>query len=75
MSEYKIVYEGGTGEIVEKKSRKRYEGNVFKITTKDSDEIIGTGNHIVFANMKPDYNNYYVYLMYKKGIGYRIDEK
>ena len=29
MSEYKIVYEGGTGEIVEKKSR--FIANVFKV--------------------------------------------
>ena len=74
----KVICTDGYGNIkegvVEKKSIKRYEGNVFKITTKDSDEIIGTGNHIIFANMKPDYNNYYVYLMYKKGVGYRIGQ-
>lgn len=33
MSEYKIVYEGGTGEIVEKKSR--FIANVFKVESED----------------------------------------
>ena len=33
MSEYKIVYKGGTGEIVEKKSR--FIANVFKVESED----------------------------------------
>lgn len=38
MEDYKIVYEGGTGEIVEKKSR--FIANVFPVDTEDAAQLI-----------------------------------
>ena len=46
MSEYKIVYKGGTGEIVEKKSR--FIANVFKVESEDEALEIRTLDARVF---------------------------
>ena len=36
-----------------------------KIKIQKGYELKGTSNHIIFAKLVPDYNNFYVYLMYK----------
>ena len=74
----KVICAAGHGKIqegiVERKKIKEYRGKVIKITTSKGYELKGTSNHIVFAKLVPDYNNFYVYLMYKKDFGYRIGQ-
>ena len=53
-------------------SKKEYHGDIVKITTDSGRVVKGTANHIGFARIVPDENTYYVYLMYKRGFGYRI---
>jgi DNA helicase-2/ATP-dependent DNA helicase PcrA len=46
---------------------------IVKIRTKDKKELICTNNHIVFANYEKQLKNrFFVYLMYKENIGFRI---
>ncbi|MCT4606867.1 MAG: UvrD-helicase domain-containing protein [Marinisporobacter sp.] len=59
---------------VEKKIKKEYKGSIVKIKTKSGKEIKGTPNHIGFARLNPQPGVHYVYLMYKKGYGYRIGQ-
>ena len=74
----KVLCASGKGNInegiVESEKVKKYKGDIIKITTQDGNTIKGTPNHIIFAKLAPDYNNFYVYLMYKKGFGYRIGQ-
>ena len=74
----KVLCAAGNGNIiegvVESKTEKEYKGKIIKITTEDGNVIRGTENHIIFAKLVPDYNNFYVYLMYKQGLGYRIGQ-
>ena len=74
----KVLCASGNGNIkegiVESKTEKEYNGEIIKITTEDGNIIKGTANHIIFAKLVPDYNNFYVYLMYKQGLGYRIGQ-
>lgn len=59
---------------VEKKIKKRYTGPVVRIRTANGREITATPNHIGFARLNPQPGAYYVYLMYKKGKGYRLGQ-
>nr|WP_269902718.1 3'-5' exonuclease [Crassaminicella thermophila] len=59
---------------VDKKMKKEYKGPIVRIKTKSGKEIKGTPNHIGFARLNPQPGVYYVYLMYKKGYGYRIGQ-
>ncbi len=59
---------------VESISKTKYSGEVIKVTTENGYSIKATPNHITFAKLKADDNYYYVYLMYKKGMGYRIGQ-
>jgi len=48
---------------------------VFKITTQSGKTVTATATHIFFAGYENEHNDattYYVYLMLKKGVGYRI---
>nr|WP_236932756.1 3'-5' exonuclease [Geosporobacter ferrireducens] len=73
-----IICASGQSEIltgtVEKKHCKAYQGVIVRIKTKSGKEIKGTPNHIGFARLNPQVGVYYVYLMYKKGYGYRIGQ-
>ena len=60
--------------IVEKVLTKKYTGTVVKITTAKGKTIVTTPNHIGFAIPNPEPEIYYIYLMYKKGKGYRIGQ-
>ena len=59
---------------VEKKSKIKYSGEIIKITTESGYELEATPNHITFSRIKADDSHYYVYLMYKKNVGYRIGQ-
>ncbi|MDK2918162.1 MAG: ATP-dependent helicase UvrD/PcrA [Candidatus Petromonas sp.] len=75
---HRLICASGRGEVLEgainKKIKKHYEGPVVKIRTKSGREIVGTPNHIGFASLNPQSGVYYVYLMYKSGMGYRIGQ-
>ena len=72
----KILCASGQGEVmvgtIEKRHKKKYRGVIVVIKTKTGKEIKGTPNHMGFARLNPQTGVYYVYLMYKKGYGYRI---
>lgn len=73
-----LICASGRGEVltgsIEKKIKKTYEGLVVRIKTKTGKEIRTTPNHIGFARLNSHSGVYYVYLMYKKGKGYRIGQ-
>jgi len=60
--------------IVNKIIKKEYDGVVVKVKTKGGKTIKATPNHITFAKINPSQGIYYVYLMYKRGKGYRIGQ-
>ncbi|WP_352169763.1 3'-5' exonuclease [Proteiniborus sp. MB09-C3] len=60
--------------IVEKKIEKEYSGPIVKIKTQKGNVIKTTPNHIMFGKLNVQPGVYYVYLMYKKGKGYRIGQ-
>lgn len=74
----RVLCASGNGNIkegfVESKKVRDYKGDVIKITTQNGNIIKGTSNHIIFSKLAPDNNNFYVYLMYKRGLGYRIGQ-
>ncbi len=60
--------------IVDKATSRDYKGIAVKITTRSGKVLKGTPNHIGFAKVNAQQGVYYVYLMYKKGFGYRIGQ-
>lgn len=73
-----IICASGRGEssigIVDKIKKKEYKGLMVTIRTKSGKEIKATPNHIGFAKVNANPGVYYVYLMYKKDMGYRIGQ-
>jgi DNA helicase II / ATP-dependent DNA helicase PcrA len=73
-----VVCAAGRGKsimgIVDKATCKDYKGVAVKITTMSGKVLKGTPNHIGFAKVNAQQGVYYVYLMYKKGLGYRIGQ-
>ncbi len=74
----KVSCAAGRGEpitgTVDRVTSKEYKGIVVKITTKTGKVLRGTPNHIGFSKVNAQQGTYYVYLMYKKGYGYRIGQ-
>ncbi|KOA18259.1 ATP-dependent DNA helicase PcrA [Clostridium homopropionicum DSM 5847] len=68
----------GNGEVikakVEKVIKKQYKGVLVKVKTESGKEISATPNHITFAALNIVPEVYYIYLMYKNGMGYRIGQ-
>ncbi len=73
-----VLSPSGCGEVIEGKvdkiARKRYTGPVVKITTATGQVIKTTPNHIGLGRLNADPDIYYIYLMYKHGLGYRIGQ-
>lgn len=71
-----IIAASGQGEIREQKvlNRKisKFKGDLVRITSESGEELSVTPNHILFARLSLEKDNFYVYLMYKKEKGYRI---
>ena len=61
-----------SGMAVEKAMSRRYRGPLVRIRTKGGHEVRGTPNHIGFARLRPDPFLHYTYLMYRRGVGYRL---
>ena len=55
-------------------SKRNYEGKIVKVTTESGKVIKSTPNHLTFTRVLINEGKYYVYLMYKKGYGYRIGQ-
>lgn len=74
----KVLCAGGNGHTligaVDKISKKKYKGILVKVTTAGGKTIKATPNHITFAKINVEEEAYYVYLMYKRGVGYRIGQ-
>ncbi len=51
-----------------------YEGIILKITTKSGYTISCTPDHTMFYKLPIEENKFYVYLMYKKDLGFRIGQ-
>lgn len=74
----RVKVAAGNGEVsaldIKDVSKKEYNGEVVKIVTEGGKVIKSTPNHISFAKISLEEDKYYVYLMYKKGFGYRIGQ-
>ena len=71
-----IISACGWGETspaqVEKVLTKEYSGPIVKLRTRCGHELLATPNHLMFGKLTHSPNLFYIYLMYKKGKGYRI---
>ncbi len=52
--------------------RREYRGPVVTVETTGGLRLIATPNHLVFARLVPHPDLHYVYLMHRRGVGYRI---
>lgn len=73
-----VLCGSGNGETtlgkIDKITKREYAGKLIKVTTESGKVIKSTPNHITFSRIDVVENIYYVYLMYKKGLGYRIGQ-
>lgn len=60
--------------IVDRVVKKEYSGKLVKVKTAGGKEFAATPYHITFCSLNSTTEVYYVYLMYKKGFGYRIGQ-
>ena len=74
----KIKAAAGNGETasleVKEISKKQYAGEIIKVTTETGKVIKATPNHLTFGKVLLEEEKYYVYLMYKEGLGYRVGQ-
>lgn len=74
----KVNVAAGNGETnfmpIKDISKKEYKGDIIKVTTESGKVIKGTPNHITFTRLMLLEDKFYVYLMYKNGVGYRIGQ-
>ncbi|MFC2092159.1 UvrD-helicase domain-containing protein, partial [Elusimicrobiota bacterium] len=56
----------------DKISKRKYRGKVVRIITDSGKKLIVTPNHMLFGKLRPEAGKYYVYLMYKKSMGFRV---
>jgi DNA helicase-2/ATP-dependent DNA helicase PcrA len=49
-----------------------YSGKAVRIRTREGDELLATPNHMCFAKLRVEASLHYTYLMWKRGVGYRI---
>ncbi|MCW5775381.1 MAG: UvrD-helicase domain-containing protein [Phycisphaeraceae bacterium] len=57
---------------VDRVMSRRYRGTLVRITTEGGHAVRATPNHVMFARLRADSNLHYTYLMWKRGVGYRI---
>ena len=73
-----LVCASGSGEVhngvTDLVNKKEYNGPIIKVTTKSGKIVKATPNHLTFTRINANENDYYVYLMYKRGYGYRIGQ-
>lgn len=54
--------------------KKQYVGPIISIRTEKGKSLKLTPNHVMFSKLNPEVGVFYVYLMYKKELGYRIGQ-
>ncbi|MBE6051205.1 MAG: ATP-dependent DNA helicase PcrA [Clostridium sp.] len=68
----------GNGEAEYRKvssvSKKPYDGKLVEVVTKEGKVIKGTSSHLTFSKVEFKDDLFYVYLMYKENMGYRIGQ-
>lgn len=68
----------GNGEAEYRKvssvSKKPYDGKLVEVVTKEGKVIKGTSSHLTFSKVEVKDDLFYVYLMYKENMGYRIGQ-
>ncbi len=73
-----VAAAAGFGEIargtVDNVMKRMYNGKLIKVKTASGKEFAATPNHIAFCRLNSMPGAYIVYLMYKKGLGYRIGQ-
>jgi DNA helicase-2/ATP-dependent DNA helicase PcrA len=57
---------------IDKAMSRPYKGDLLRIAMEDGSEIRATPNHVVFARLRVDASLHYTYLMWKKGVGFRL---
>lgn len=71
-----IICASGQSDVCNQKvlrnKKSLFKGELLKITTKSKKQLLVTPNHILFAKLSLNPDIFYVYLMFKKEIGYRI---
>lgn len=74
----KVFSAAGWGKVLEgkidHKMKNEYKGPIMVIKTVGNRELKVTPNHILFSKLNPNPGVHYVYLMYKKELGYRIGQ-
>ena len=74
----KILTAIGHGEVdynkIEKIVPTKYEGKVVKITTESGNTITCTPDHTMFYKLPMEEGKFYVYMMFKNGLGFRIGQ-
>ncbi|MBN2406796.1 MAG: UvrD-helicase domain-containing protein [Elusimicrobia bacterium] len=72
----KVAAASGWGKYREEEpdriSKRKYKGKVVQIVTKTGKRIKVTPNHMLFGRLQPRMGLYYVYLMQKKSMGFRM---
>jgi DNA helicase-2/ATP-dependent DNA helicase PcrA len=71
-----VISAGGWGRAVampvEKLMANPYRGRLVKVSLDDGTEVRATPNHICFARLRPNPAVHFVYLMWRRGVGYRL---
>lgn len=74
----KVLSASGWGKVLEGSidfiMKNEYKGPIMVIRTQGNRELRVTPNHILFSKLNANPGVYYVYLMYKKELGYRIGQ-
>ncbi|WFA08912.1 UvrD-helicase domain-containing protein [Tissierella sp. Yu-01] len=60
--------------IIDFVKKSPYKGPIISIKTETGKTLKLTPNHILFSKLNPEQGVHYVYLMYKKQLGYRIGQ-
>ncbi|MDD5318479.1 MAG: UvrD-helicase domain-containing protein [Candidatus Pacebacteria bacterium] len=75
-SKGEVISASGGGETcsvkIKRVKKKKFKGEVIEIKTKSGKTLSLTPNHIIFSKLSLNPNIFYVYLMYKKSMGFRI---
>ncbi len=69
-----VGYGGVDYQLVEKIIPTKYEGKIVKITTESGLILECTPDHTMFYKLPIEDSKYYVYLMYKNNLGFRIGQ-
>jgi DNA helicase-2/ATP-dependent DNA helicase PcrA len=58
--------------VIDKVMTRKFKGRLVSLTVEGGLRLRATPNHICFGRLRPNPALHYVYLMWKKGVGYRL---